>query len=59
MDNAFCGGVDTYAGFGHEYDIPPQATKMVKAVIWAGNPRNQKLLSYSVGTCQFPGVSEL
>jgi acetylxylan esterase len=58
MDDALCGGGDTNEGISSTaIPIQASAVTMIKAAIFAGDPRHIVGLSYNVGTCQASGVS--
>lgn len=58
-DNALCGGGDTNQGVTNTSPlISSAASAAIKAVIWAGNPRNSPAeSSFHVGSCTAGGVS--
>ena len=60
MDDAFCGGGDSYEGITNTaVQISASAVNMIAAAIFAGDPRHIPGLSYDVGSCQADGVSSL
>lgn len=60
-DNALCGGGDPNQGITYTNAlISSAASSAIKAVIWAGNPRNSPAeSSFHVGSCTAGGVSSI
>lgn len=60
-DNALCGGGDPNQGITSTSPlISSAASAAIKAVIWAGNPRNSPAeSSFRVGSCTAGGVSRV
>ncbi|KAJ9606868.1 carbohydrate esterase [Cladophialophora chaetospira] len=57
-DNALCGGGDFNQGVTYTNSlISAAASKQIKAVIWAGNPRNSPAETFHYGTCTAGGFS--
>jgi acetylxylan esterase len=57
-DNALCGGGDFNQGYTNTATlISAAASKQIKAVIWAGNPRNSPYETFHYGSCTAGGVS--
>jgi acetylxylan esterase len=57
-DNALCGGGDFNQGYTNTATlISTAASKQIKVVIWAGNPRNSPYETFHYGSCTAGGVS--
>jgi acetylxylan esterase len=57
-DNALCGGGDPNQGVTYTNPlISSGASNQIKAVIWAGNPRNSPAETFHYGSCTAGGVS--
>ena len=57
-DNALCGGGDPNQGITYTNSlISASAANAIKAVIWAGNPRNSPAETFHYGSCTAGGVS--
>ncbi|KAI5361329.1 Putative cutinase/acetylxylan esterase, alpha/Beta hydrolase [Septoria linicola] len=55
-DNALCGGGDPGQGISYTNSlITSAAATAIKAVIWAGNPRNSPAETFHYGTCDASG----
>ncbi|KAI7269891.1 acetylxylan esterase precursor [Hortaea werneckii] len=55
-DNALCGGGDPNQGITYTYPlITSAASNAIKAVIWAGNPRNSPAETFHYGSCTAGG----
>jgi acetylxylan esterase len=59
VDDAYCGGVDTYAGIASAtIPIAPFALQEIAAAVMFGDPRFVAGESYSIGTCNASGVRD-
>ena len=57
-DNALCGGGDPNQGITYTYPlITSAASNAIKAIIWAGNPRNSPAETFHYGSCTAGGLS--